>query len=210
MQQEDGALVAKTANIAPVANVLHSLWDKVAVQVGDKELNQSPDCYNVRAYLMSIMNNTIEAQSEKCFAQGLMRDTCHHYDSFAPDVNTGFGKRKNLFFHTAAAVVDSGYVKRPFTFCSTLYHDLCQNDRPILWGVPIKITLNKAKRNFYMGAAEIDKARNFELVITRIELRVKIAILSEKMIQHIERSLSEKKLAMYYYRRFQVAKKPIG
>ena len=210
VKKDSDTQVDKTIMAAPVANIRHSLWDKVTLQVGDKELNQSPDCYHLRAYLQSVMNFTVEAQSEKCFMQGLERDTTEHYDSFDTTKNFGFKNRRNLFFHHSPVDTDSRYVTRPFQFCSVLYHDLCQNDRPILWGVPLKFVLTKAPRAFYMGCATADMEKDFELVITNIELRVQIAILSEKMITHIAKSLTEKKPALYYYRRFQVAKKPIG
>jgi hypothetical protein len=210
MCRADGGAIAQDIRVAPIANILHSLWDKVTLQVGDKELNQSPDCYNVRAYLTTIMNNTIEAQQERCFAQGLMRDTVLLYDNFIAAENDGFHRRRSCWYHVGVAPAPNAYVLRPFTFCSTLFHDLCQNDRPILWGVPLLFKLSKAPKAFVLGAHTADIGRDFEVRIMKISLRVQIAILSEKQITHIERSLTEKKPALYYYRRFQVAKKPVG
>lgn len=211
LTKKDGSTaVTKTNFIAPVANILHSIWEKVSVQIGDRDLNQSPDAYNIRAYLQTIMNNTVEGQSEKCFSRGLMRDTVNHYDVYGP-LNLGFTRRRMCFFHVNQATPgDSAYVTRPFTFVGIVYHDLCQNDRPILWGVPLKFTFVKAPEAFYMGVNDTQLNEDFLLTITRLELRVPIAVLSDKLIQHIERTLTDKTPCLYYYRRFHVSRKPIA
>jgi hypothetical protein len=211
MCKQDGTAVDPQVVAAPTNNICHSMWEKVDVQVGDKLLNHSPDVYSLRSYLQTIMNFNIESQAEKCFTSGFIRDTTGHYDSFNLAYNVGLNARRNLFYHHGADPAHSNYVIRPYTFTTLLYHDLCQNDRPILWGVPIKITLTKAPEKFYMMVREADvEGGDFQLEITKIELQVAIGILSEKLINHIDRSLTEKKPAYYYYRRFQLAKKPIA
>jgi hypothetical protein len=144
-----------------------------------------------------------------------MRDTATHYDSTDIELNEGFEARRSLYFHVDPKKGDeghtdlSGYVARPFTFTAVLFHDLCENNRGILWNVPLKFTFKKAAKEFYLQCRTADMDKDFDLVITRIQLKVRIANLTDKLIDSIERRLSEKKPARYYYRRFQVSQKPI-
>ena len=223
MLNKHGNRPDKDIVVAPVANVMHSFFSKVGITIMNKDLNQTNDFYAPRAYLQTIMNNDQTDQINKCFCSGLLRDTCFKYDSVEKVPlkkniyqNFNFGTRKNCFYHfdpkpttaTAPAYENkSGFVDRAMTFCGPIHHVLCLNDRPIPWGTAMMVKLTRSKKDFILMCREEDNDKDYDLIITRLELRMQVATFSPQLIMKYERLFADNKVCRFYYRRFDVAQK---
>lgn len=211
---------------APVANTLHSMFDKVSVMVMNRDCNETNDFYATRAYLQTIMNMKEEDELDRGFCQGMQRDTIYKFDDIknvpnTPDafINKGFGKRrKHYHFYDENPDAPNAnppyrnqtqFYQRAFTLIGPLYHELMHNDRPIPWNTAMQIKLNKSKRAFLFMCSDEDSRKDFEMVITRLELKIQVAVFTEKLILRYERMFADNKKAIFYYRRFHVVSKLI-
>ena len=79
----NGADLAKTAEIAPECNFLHTLWSQVDVYLNSSLVTQSNKNYPYRAYIENLLSFGQEVKNSQLSALLWHRHTSGHFDSCA-------------------------------------------------------------------------------------------------------------------------------
>ena len=82
MTTSNGADLAKTAEIAPECNFLHTLWSQVDVYLNGSLVTQYNNNYPYRAYIKNLLSFK-QAKNSQLSALLWLRNTSGHFDSCA-------------------------------------------------------------------------------------------------------------------------------
>lgn len=161
--------------VCPVNNVLHSMFSKVDMTMQDKSVTSSSQHYAYKSYLEKLLGYGDSAKKTYAKTAGWFRDT----DFSKPDAKRAEAMKEK----TTIELIDR------------LHLDLCSQERLILNGVQMKISLQTHRPSFYFQATSkttsISKV-NFE----HVALFVKHVEVSE-MQATAHRSLLLKSPALY-------------
>ena len=85
----------KTKSVAPVNNILHFMFESVAIKVNDQPITKSASNYPYKAYITSTLSYPSFVKAAQLQCEG-------YYSDFAPHMgpvstNTGFNERNQLF-----------------------------------------------------------------------------------------------------------------
>ncbi len=81
--------------IAPINNVLHSLFSSSATYLNDQILNNSTDMYPFKAYFFTSLSYGADSKFSFLQGSGFYPDTNTYMDD--PSLNSGFKSRSGLF-----------------------------------------------------------------------------------------------------------------
>jgi len=125
----DGTLPAKEAIVAPVNNVLYSLFESVSLKVNEKTITARPSDYPFKSYISNLLTYSTIVKGSQLQSVGWYSDLSGHFDDF--EDNSGFMSRNSLFREDFGSV-NSEYRKEGATFIGKLYHDLstCETGLP--------------------------------------------------------------------------------
>ena len=126
---------AKADVVAPVNNLLHSMFSKVELTLQDKCVTSSSQYYAYKAYLEKLLGFGADAKKTYARAAGWIKDSADNLNS--PD-NT-----------RATAYKD----KTTIELIDRLHLDLCAQERLLLPGVQIKLSLQTNKPSFYFHSS---------------------------------------------------------
>ena len=132
----NGADLAKTAEIAPECNFLHTLWSQVDVYLNGSLVTQSKKNYPYRAYIENLLSFGQEAKKSQLSTLLWHRNTSGHFDSCAA-ANKGYTQRKAL----AAESKEIDTMRK-------LHIDLTFQNRYLLNGVEVRLRLIRSKDLF--------------------------------------------------------------
>ena len=95
LKASDNSLPIASKKVAPVNNVLHSLFESVTLLVNDQEVTKSASNYPYKAYITSTL-------TYPTFVKGCQLQTEGYYADLAPHMgptasNTGFSERNQIF-----------------------------------------------------------------------------------------------------------------
>ncbi len=134
--QADGSNLDANTNVAPVNNLLHSLFEQVILILNGVLVTPSNNLYPYKAYLEDLLSHGIEAGDSYLTAAMYFKETATKLDTLSDD-NVSFKQRKDL---TAGSAT--------FECQGRLHTELCQQLKPIINGVDIRIRLIRSSDAF--------------------------------------------------------------
>lgn len=166
---DKGAELAAAAEVAPVNNVLHSLWSQVDVSLNSKLVSQSSQTYPYRSYITSLLSYDGPAKESHLTATGFYSDTAGEMNT-ASDANLGFKARKAM---TA--------LSREFECLGPLHCDIFSQDRFLLNNMQLNLKLTRTKDAFALISK--DKKEHIKLVDVRLIAR-KVKLAPDVLLAH--------------------------
>ena len=164
IEKQDGTEWGADNYGLPIDMILHSMWSSVDVTLNSIQVSGAGGNYMYKAAIENILNFSKHAKQLQLAAIGMAPDT-RFFDAVKPgtadalgNVNSGLVARKKFFGPTGQGSAD---------FYGPLMADICRQDRLILDGVNVGITLWPTKNAFRL----ISEA-NCKLVIEDIYLDV--------------------------------------
>jgi len=194
----DGTLPSKTALVAPVNNVLYSLFESVALKINEKDITKSPSDYPYKCYISNALTYSTIVKGSQLQSVGYYGDLSGHFDEF--EDNSGFMSRNSLFREDFGST-DQNYRQEGATFIGKLYHDLSTCETGLPPNTKFKFSLTKSTNEFVLLKKSSDTEK-YELKITEITLLMPIASLSQSVYNEFSsyqtRTLNNKPVGIPY------------
>ena len=123
--------------VAPVNNILHSLFQSVTLQIGNRVLSDAGSSYPYRAHLESLLFHS------RAHADSILGNA--GYRTETPD------QLHNCTGNASAEWRRALVSKKEFVeFSGKLACDLLQQEKPLLTGVSVNVRLVAGKKEFYL------------------------------------------------------------
>ena len=132
--------------IAPINNIMHSLFRSVTVELGGRSVSDQSNLYFLRSYLENLLGFSTDAQDTQLSCEGFRFDddlTTPHCGAWQAGVgnvpgtvtfsSTGARERYQMLMNGS-----------PVQLSGKIHADLFQQDKPLLTGVPLFIKLTRA------------------------------------------------------------------
>jgi hypothetical protein len=199
----DGSLPDPESNVAPINNMLHSLFEGISLTINDIPINVSKIGYPYKAYISNCLSYNNAVKATHLVTQGWYSDLV----SFGPDAgNSGHESRRTQFHEN----YDLG---KPFrrtgvTLFGRLLHDLVSCETGLPPQTKIKIELDRSKDEFFLMCPETDKEK-YKVRINHILLYVPVAQLSMQVYNEFSAIYSKEPIAIHY-RRIQILYCPVS
>lgn len=103
----DGSTIGNDAPVAPINNLLHSMWNKVEVVLSGKEISPSNGSYMYSAYLSNQFLKSSIVKQDQLQTAFFYEDEPDHFDEVDPSENSGF-KQRALLISASKVVCVSG------------------------------------------------------------------------------------------------------
>jgi hypothetical protein len=158
----DGTNIGPMEDIAPINNVLHSLFQSVTVTLGGRCVTDSSNLYHYRAYLENLLGYTTRAQETQLSCVGWAMDTNFGSPVIEKDTFTskGAGELRNRIING-----------KVLQLSGKLHIDLFQQDKPLLPGVEFSVRLVRNKIALTFLAAKSEGLPKVALRNPRLHLR---------------------------------------
>jgi hypothetical protein len=171
----DGSAFIQADNqtVAPVNNIMHSLFSDVKLTVGNTQVEGGVHLYPYRAYMNNLLLFSKASKNEQLCASGYYKDTAGSMGPAA--ANKGYQNRLKLTSEN-----------KTIELCGPLCLDLCSQAKYILSQVPIHIKLTRAKPEFYLMRSGTDvKDNTARIVIDEATLYVrKVRVAPSQIMEH--------------------------
>ncbi len=197
----DGNAPDNSKNVAPINNILHSLFKECKVYIEDYLVNDNNENYAFKSFLIDTLSYDMNAKYSFMQTQGYYQDTPNQMDSAG---NASFGIRRDLFKNAAK----SAYSLDPITFVGKLHSDLISSECGIIPGIGLKIELTRADLDFTLMIPDLGDTEKYQLKIKEATLLCSVATLSADHYLKLQQNLDTKHAAIYY-KRVQVQNKAI-
>ncbi len=186
----DGSNIDANAKVAPVNNILHSLFEQLILILNDVLVTPSNNLYPYKAYFEDVLSHGIEAEQSYMTAAMYFKETAGKLDTFS-DENTSFTKRQELTARSAT-----------FECQGRLHTELCQQLKPIVNGVDIRIKLIRSSNAFCIVRDSTD-TEDYKIKLTEATFVArKLKIRSD--LQEIHMRQMQKEPALYPIKRVVV------
>ncbi len=189
--------------VAPVNNILHSLFESVRLTINDVPITVSPNNYPYKAYITNCLTYGPSVKSAQLSCQGWYSDLGNHMGPIS-GTNTGFTERNQLFRENYKD--GAPYRRSGSTFFGRLMHDLIACETGLPPNTKVRFDLDKSENAFFIMCPNDDKEQ-YQFKITNIALYVPVAQLSMPVYQEINSILTRKnepKSIVIHYRRIEV------
>ena len=192
----DDQNVTKNDLVAPVNQLLHSLWEKVDITLQGKTMTHTMGSYPYAAYIKNI--KCLGADSNHLETIGFKLDS--------GDMDaTGLMPKKDPTDATEVRTYNGGashrgkwfYDGKTFQMEGPLLADVCQIDRYLLNNTDVGIKLYKNRSNFIIGAK--DDTKEYKVVIEDIYFKTCYVKPSPGVLLGISKALDGGHKALYPY-----------
>ncbi len=202
--KSDGiSLPDATKTVAPVNNILHSMFESVRLTINDVPITVSPNNYPYKAYITNCLTYGPAVKGAQLACQGWYSDLANHMGPIS-GTNTGYTERNQLFRENYK---ESGpYRRTGATFFGRLMHDLIACETGLPPNTKVRIDLDIADSAFFLMCPKTDSEK-YQFKIKNIALFVPVAQLSMPVYQEINSILTRKnepKSIVIHYRRIEV------
>ncbi len=197
----DGSPPENAKNVAPINNILHSLFQECKVYIEDYLINDNNENYAFKSFLIDTLSYDMNSKYSFLQTQGYYQDTPSQMDSAG---NASFGIRRDLFKNAAK----SAYTTDPVTFVGKLHSDLLSCECGIIPGIALRVELTRADIDFTLMVPDITDTEKYQLIIKDATLLCSVATLSADHYTKLQQNLETKNAAIYY-KRVQVQNKAI-
>ena len=201
MVKKDGTALPDKTLVAPVNNIIDSLFDNVTIKLNSTNINPRDQKYAYRAYLSKLLSYNNDAKQTWLQAEGWYEDELlkYHPPNFDA-LSYGTLERRFLFMKgrdgdaKSATTFDNTYVK----MYGRVYSDLQGSDCGILSGVSINILMTFAPDSFRIVSKKLDQ--DVKIEVDRAILHMPMATLSPAIYNAIEHKLSKTPAKIFYKR----------
>jgi hypothetical protein len=193
----DGTVLADDANVGPVNNFMHSLFERVDVILGDTVVTSSSDMYPYRALLEALLSYSEDAKKSQLTTTLFEKDTAGKMDAYL----TGQGADRNVGLVKRAKFTSQS---KPLEMLGKLSCDIFSQDRLLLNKVPFRIRLIRSKDAFSLmtGANNADYKVNIQsaiLMVRRVEVSPSIFIGHQNALRHGPAKYPIKRVVCKYF-----------
>jgi hypothetical protein len=191
-------ITSLTDSIAPVNNLLHSLWEKISLKCGTVELDNPTSSYSYKDYFLKLLNYGHEEKSTLFSSSLYYKDTAREFDNFEVNTETEESvviKKEGITNASADATIkvkipkktNAGFLQRrkllmdnkgKLELMGQLQFDLFSTENYILPGTKLEITLFKNPDEFCLMGSDKDK---YGINIVDIKLRTRTQTISKQV-----------------------------
>ncbi|XP_055357114.1 uncharacterized protein F54H12.2-like [Paramacrobiotus metropolitanus] len=172
-------LITTADGVAPVNNILHSLFSSCHVTVANRLISDAATFYPYRAYLESLLSHSLDAQQSQLTSAGFYYDSP---GSFNSEIANNGEKNRTALFNTGQYVQLSG----------KLFSDLFDQSKPLCTGVPVNIRLVVSRPEFALRVWDTDTTKTFKPFIRNARLSVRRYIPSPDFLTAVAGELLKK------------------
>jgi len=202
LSKKNKEAIATAKLVAPINNILHSLWKKVDLHINDQCLSTNNDLYNYKSYMINLMTYGSDAKQTHLQTQGWYNDLRGNFE--ASTTNPGFFNRNGLFRKDMTPTAE--YLPEGILLIGRLNHDLFNSDVAIPFNTKVNFYLERASDDFVLlkPASDTD---TYEITLSNLALFCKVGVLSTPMYQELSMRWNKEDLKFHYRR---IAIRPIG
>jgi len=193
----NGSLPEKAKNVAPNNNVLHTLFEAVRVTINEKQITQFSSFYHLKTYISQTLTYPTTVKNSILESAGYYADIPGFFNSTNVDINTGFGRRNQLF--RTLNKKGNDYKDDGTRFFGKLNLDLVSVETGLPPGTKIAISLDRAPDSFVLKR-EADDTENYKLQFLECTLYCPVAQLELQVYNQISSYYSEKSVVLHYRR----------
>ena len=135
IHDKNNAVPAKSVKVAPVNNILHSIFESITVKINDTPISKTGSNYPFKAYITSTLSYPAFVKVAQLQTEGYYADIAGHMD--ASINNTGFSERNQLFRKENKA--DTEYKAEGAHFFGKLQLDLLGCQTGLIPGTKVEI-----------------------------------------------------------------------
>lgn len=193
--KSDGSLPDTEKFVAPVNNILHSLFEAVRVKVNDDLVGKNVSYYPYKAYITNCLTYSSSYKAAQLASEGFFQDSHTHME---PGPNsTGFQERNLLFRKENRA--SSAYDPNGARFFGRLQLDLSSSTCGLPPGTKVQIELDRSSDEFVLLKQSTD-TESYKLVLLDCNLFVPVAQLSAPLYSEIASVFSHKSIGLHFRR----------
>jgi len=191
--KNDGTLPDTAKKVAPIANVLHSLWEKVKLEINDVEITKNASNYPYKAYISNTLTYPGTVKTCQLDCEGYYNDLTHH---FGPtDFNQPFRDRSKLF--RVENDETKPYKSSGQRFIGRLHLDLLACQTGLIPNTKVLIELTRAEDKFVLVRQDGDN-ENYKIKILDCNIYVTIAQLAAPTFGELSHLLTEKSVPLHF------------
>ena len=184
LKKASNVVAADWKKIAPVNNLLHSLFKNIHLDIDNKNVTKSTPTYSYKAYFESLLGFTEASKCGYMSSQGWYSDFDQHIKTFNEAYSTSI---------TPSPINIDGTGKS-IELCGKLHLDLAMQPKSIVGGTKILVTLVPHEPNFYLWIT--DNTLNASVVFEDASLYVSRSKVIQPIVE-VHNHLLEKNTAKY-------------
>jgi hypothetical protein len=189
------------ATIAPVNNVLHSMFSNCEMTINDIKVSQGiTDFYHYKSFFEVLFTYGVDPKTSFLQGQGWHEDITNNHCSVA---NTALPLRAMYF--QSGMDMNASFSDEGATFVGKLYHELANCDRFLPPLTKVGFSLTKSADSFVLMNTTTTDNEKYRMVIKQIYLMVPVLHLSEPLHRELEFKWKKSKVALtYFYRTYRM------
>jgi hypothetical protein len=191
----NGSLPDPEARVAPVNNMLHSLFEGITLTINDTPVTVSKLNYPYKAYISNCLTYNSAVKASHLSTQGWHTDFAG--DMGPSEGNSGFEERLKCFRENYD--LNKPFRKTGYTMFGRLLHDLVGCETGLPPQTKVKIELDRTSNEFYLMCPETDKEK-YIVRINRILLYIPVGQLSMQVFNEFSALYSKEPIAIHYRR----------
>jgi len=200
--KKDGVSLPDTDKIvAPVNNVLGSLFEEMRMKINDDELTQSGEFYPYKCYFKKLITFSDGVKTTQLIGQGYYEDSVNDNENIEPhSSNHGWIERNSWFREGVNGDQTSAYRSGGATFIGAFDHDLSYIGKPLPPGTKVSFNLTRSSDDFFLMKDESD-TETYKAIVLNCVLYVKVAKMSDQIFKELETSFAKQPI-LYQFRKF--------
>lgn len=201
--KKDGVTLPDTNKIvAPVNNVLGSLFEDMRMKINDDELTQNGQFYPYKCYLKKLLTFSEAVKSTQLNGQGYYDDVVTDNEDIEPHSSNHGWTERNAWFREGVNKMDTPYRVGGATFIGSFDHDLQYVGKPLPPGTKVSFTLTRSSDDFFLMKDPSD-TESYRAIVLNCFLYVKIAKMSDHIYRELETKFTKEPIC-YQFRKFVV------
>ena len=196
LKKASNVVAADWKKIAPVNNLLHSIFKNIHLDIDNKNVTKSSPTYSYKAYFESLLGFTEASKCGYMSSQGWYSDFDQHIQTFNDEYSRSI----------TPSTINTDGTGKSIELCGKLHLDLAMQPKSIVGGTKIIITLVPNEPNFYLWITE--NALNASVIFEDAALYVSRSKVIQPIVE-IHNHLLEKNTAKYPIMRGVVKTFPI-
>ncbi|XP_052746989.1 uncharacterized protein F54H12.2-like [Bicyclus anynana] len=175
VQNTDGTNIAPTANVAPINNWLHSLFNQIDIYLNQKLVSPPNNTYGYRSYIETLLNYGQAAKKSHLTCGLWYKDTASKMDS-CDDTNQGFSEREQL-----------ARGSKTIEMIGHIHGDIFNQDKFLLNGVELRLKLVRSKDSFKLICPVLDSKfrvhiSSASLIMRKVRINPSVLLAHEKVL----------------------------
>ena len=171
----DGTLIniLDTDRVAPVNNILHSLFKQIKVKLNEKDVENSNCTYSYRSYIENLLSHGRDSKETFLMNEGWSNDTPTKFNTTTLQVDGG-----NVGFITRNKWLAAGEIE----LCAKIHSDVFNINRYLLNKVDVSIEFTKNDQKFYLMSETAVIGATMRPQISAAYLQVRRATISPSVM----------------------------